>query len=80
MAALAFAQAFRELAPDLALIGVQIPQDLFGQTAPLLAAELGWPQASVVGGVSATAERPPAPGDGRSRYRVGARWVTCSYT
>jgi electron transfer flavoprotein beta subunit len=50
--ALAFAQAFKELAPDLALIGVQTPQDLFGQTAPYLAAELGWPQASVVVGVS----------------------------
>jgi electron transfer flavoprotein beta subunit len=52
-AAIAFAQAFRELSPDLALIGVQTPQDLFGQTAPYLAAELGWPQASVVVGVTA---------------------------
>jgi electron transfer flavoprotein beta subunit len=52
-AALAFAQAFRELSPDLALIGVQTPADLFGQTAPHLAAELGWPQASVVVGVTA---------------------------
>ncbi len=50
--ALAFAQALRELSPDVVLVGVQTPQDLFGQTAPYLAAELGWPQASVVVGVS----------------------------
>jgi len=50
--ALAFGQAIRELAPDLVLVGVQTPQDLFGQTAPALAAELGWPQASVVVGVT----------------------------
>jgi electron transfer flavoprotein beta subunit len=46
--ALAFAEAFRQLAPDLALVGVQTPSDVFGQTAPLLAVALGWPQASVV--------------------------------
>ena len=51
-AALAFAEAFRELAPDLVLIGVQTPYDVFGQTAPLLAVALGWPQANVVVGVS----------------------------
>jgi electron transfer flavoprotein beta subunit len=51
-AALAFAQAFHELAPDLVLIGVQTPSDVFGQTAPLLAVALGWPQANVVVGVS----------------------------
>jgi electron transfer flavoprotein beta subunit len=51
--ALAFAQAIRELGPDLVLVGVQTPQDLFGQTAPVMAAELGWPQASVVVGVTA---------------------------
>lgn len=50
-AALAFAQAFRQLGPDLALVGVQTPYDVFGQTAPVLAAELGWPQASVVVGI-----------------------------
>ena len=38
-AALAFAEAFRELAPDLVLIGVQTPYDIFGQTAPLLAVD-----------------------------------------
>ena len=48
----AFAQAFRELAPDLVLIGVQTPSDVFGQTAPYLAAALGWPQANVVVGVT----------------------------
>ena len=47
-AALAFADAFRRLAPDLVLVGVQTPYDIFGQTAPLVAAELGWPQANVV--------------------------------
>ena len=46
--ALAFAQAVRELSPDLVLTGVQTPYDVFGQTAPYLAAELGWPQVSVV--------------------------------
>jgi electron transfer flavoprotein beta subunit len=51
-AALAFAQAFRQLGPDLALVGVQTPYDMFGQSAPVLAAELGWPQASVVVGVT----------------------------
>jgi electron transfer flavoprotein beta subunit len=50
--ALAFAEAFRELAPDLVLIGVQTPSEVFGQTAPLLAVALGWPQANVVVGVS----------------------------
>ncbi len=47
-AARAFAQALRELGPDLVLTGVQTPYDVFGQTAPCLAAELGWPQANVV--------------------------------
>ena len=51
-AAVAFAEAFRQLAPDLVLTGVQTPSDVFGQTAPYLAATLGWPQASVVVGVT----------------------------
>src|SRR5512144_874963 len=51
-AALAFAEAFRQLAPDLVLTGVQTPTDVFGQTAPYLAADLGWPQANVVVGVT----------------------------
>jgi electron transfer flavoprotein beta subunit len=51
-AALAFADAFRQLSPDLVLTGVQTPYDVFGQTAPYLASVLGWPQASVVVGVT----------------------------
>ena len=51
-AALAFAEAFRSLAPDLVLIGVQTPTDVFGQTAPDLAVALGWPQTNVVVGVT----------------------------
>jgi electron transfer flavoprotein beta subunit len=51
-AALAFAEAFRALAPDLVLLGVQTPSDVFGQTAPALAVALGWPQANVVVGVT----------------------------
>ena len=51
-AARALAQALRELAPDLVLTGVQTPSDVFGQTAPYLAAALGWPQANVVVGVT----------------------------
>jgi electron transfer flavoprotein beta subunit len=50
-AARAFAEALRQLGPDLVLTGVQTPTDLFGQLAPYLAADLGWPQASVVVGV-----------------------------
>ena len=50
-AALAFAQAFRELKPDLVLTGVQTPTDVFGQGAPYLAAALDWPQVNVVVGV-----------------------------
>jgi electron transfer flavoprotein beta subunit len=51
-AALAFADAFRQLSPDLVLVGVQTPYDVFGQTAPVLAVSLGWPQANVVVGVA----------------------------
>jgi electron transfer flavoprotein beta subunit len=47
-ASLAFGEAFRQLSPDLVLVGVQTPYDIFGQTAPLVAVALGWPQASVV--------------------------------
>lgn len=47
-AALAFADAFRALSPDLVLVGVQTPYDIFGQTAPLVAVALGRPQANVV--------------------------------
>ncbi len=48
----ACAQALRELGADLVLTGVQTPYDVFGQTAPYLAAALGWPQASVVVGTT----------------------------
>jgi electron transfer flavoprotein beta subunit len=51
-AALAIAGALRELSPDLVLTGVQTPFDVFGQTAPYLAATLGWPQANVVVGTT----------------------------
>ena len=51
-AALAFAEAFRALAPDLVLVGVQTPYDVFGQTAPVVAVALGWPQANVIVGVT----------------------------
>ncbi len=50
-AAAALAGAVRELSPDLVFTGVQTPADVFGQTAPYLAANLGWPQANVVVGV-----------------------------
>ncbi len=50
--ALAFAAAIRELAPDLVMTGVQTPYDVLGQMAPYLASGLGWPQASVVVGVT----------------------------
>jgi electron transfer flavoprotein beta subunit len=58
-AALAFAEAFRQLSPDLVLVGVQTPYDVLGQTAPVLAVDLGWPQANVVVGVQVE--------DGRAR-------------
>lgn len=47
-AANAFAEAFRQLEPDLVLVGVQTPYDVFGQTAPVVGVALGWPQANVV--------------------------------
>ena len=50
--ALAFAEALRQLSPDLVLTGVQTPYDIFGQTSPYLAATLGWPHANVVVGVT----------------------------
>jgi electron transfer flavoprotein beta subunit len=46
------AEAFRQLAPDLVMCGVQTPYDVLGQTAPYIAATLGWPQANVVVGVT----------------------------
>jgi electron transfer flavoprotein beta subunit len=60
-AARALAQALGELEADLVLTGVQTPYDLFGQMAPNLAVALGWPQVSVVSGVSI--------GDGAARVK-----------
>lgn len=51
-AARALATALPRLGVDLVLTGVQTPYDVFGQTAPYLAAELGWPQANVVVGTT----------------------------
>jgi electron transfer flavoprotein beta subunit len=51
-AAAAFVAAIRDVGADLVLAGVQTPYDVFGQLAPLLAAELGWPYADVVVGVT----------------------------
>lgn len=50
-AASAIAESIKQLSPDLVLTGVQAADDLFGQTAPFLAAALGWPHVSVVSGV-----------------------------
>ncbi len=50
-AASAIAQAIKQLDCDLVLTGVQAADDLFGQSAPFLAAALGWPHVSVVSGV-----------------------------
>lgn len=47
-----FAEALRPLAPDLVLAGVQAPDDLEGQLAPLVAAALGLPHVNVVTGLS----------------------------
>ncbi len=54
-AATAIAQAIKQVNPDLVLTGVQAADDLFGQTAPFLAAALGWPHVSVVSGVEIVA-------------------------
>ena len=50
-AAAAIAEALKGLQPDLVLTGVQAADDLYGQSAPFLAAALGWPNVSVVSGV-----------------------------
>src|SRR5579859_3735008 len=56
-AASALAEAIKELGPDLVLTGVQAADDLFGQTAPYLAAALGWPHVSVVSGVELAGDK-----------------------
>jgi len=43
-----YAEALRDLAPDIVLVGVLSHSDLFGELAPCLAAHLGWPQISAV--------------------------------
>jgi electron transfer flavoprotein beta subunit len=48
LAASTLAEAMRELAPDLVLVGVQTPSDVFGQVGPFLATALGWPHVNVV--------------------------------
>lgn len=44
------AKAVETLGADLALTGVQTPEDLTGQLAPWLGATLGWPHVSAIGG------------------------------
>ncbi len=51
-ASAAFATAIHDVGAELVLTGVQTPYDVFGQLAPLLSAELGWPHADVVVGVT----------------------------
>jgi electron transfer flavoprotein beta subunit len=51
-ASAAFAEAIGDIGADLVLAGVQTPYDIFGQLAPLLAGQLGWPYADVVIGVT----------------------------
>lgn len=51
VAALRLAEAVRGLGADLVLCGVQAPDDLEGQLAPLVGAALGWPHANVVSGL-----------------------------
>jgi electron transfer flavoprotein beta subunit len=48
--AAALAPVISELGADLVLTGVQAADDLHGQLCPILAASLGWPHVSVVGG------------------------------
>lgn len=50
-AAGAIASVIKQLDCDLVLTGVQAADDLFGQSAPFIAAGLGWPHVSVVSGV-----------------------------
>jgi electron transfer flavoprotein beta subunit len=56
-AATAIAEAIKHVNPDLVLTGVQAADDLFGQTAPFLAAALGWPHVSVVSGVEIAGDK-----------------------
>ena len=51
-----YAAAVREVGADLVLTGVVATDDLRGELAPFLAAELGWPQASAVSDVRIESE------------------------
>lgn len=42
----------KNLGADLVLTGVQTPEDVFGQLAPFLAADLQWPVLNAINGVS----------------------------
>jgi electron transfer flavoprotein beta subunit len=46
-----FAEIFKEIQPDLVLVGVQAHNDLDGQVGPLLAEYLGYPYVGYVAGV-----------------------------
>jgi electron transfer flavoprotein beta subunit len=50
-----FAAAARQIGVDLVVTGVQSPEDLFGQLAPYLGAELQWPHLSAVSSIRAHA-------------------------
>lgn len=52
-----YAAAARELGADLVLTGVLATDDLYGELAPFLAAELGWRQASAVSDVTVEGAR-----------------------
>ncbi len=43
-----YAAAIRELQPDVVIVGVLSTDDLFGELAPYIAADLGWSQASAI--------------------------------
>ncbi len=43
-----YAAAVRELNPDVVIVGVLSTDDLFGELAAYIAADLGWPQASAI--------------------------------
>lgn len=51
------AGVIKDLKADLAVTGVQTPEDLGGQLAPWLGARLGWPHVSAVSGAEADGGR-----------------------
>lgn len=46
-----YAEALREINPDLVLVGVVSTADLYGELSPYLGAHMGWPQVSAVSDV-----------------------------